>query len=731
MHFKGVKKISVAVIGRLLPLIFVLWLSACGDSQLNNPHTAQKNPGMVYYSSFDLPPKHLDPAVSYSSIESLFLSQIYESPLGYHFLKRPYELSPTAASRLPEVDYLNEARELVTADSGEVAFTRYTIHLKPDLHFQPHPAFAKNEYGKPLYLFGSAEETEGYKSLEDFSEVGSRPAVSNDFIYQIKRLSDAKNKSPMLGFMGRYIVGMKELTQQLRMVERETWLNLDDYQMEGLQQIDEQSYSILVYGHYPQFIYWLAMSFFTATAPEVDRFYENPGFKAKNLTLDWHPVGTGPYMMTKNDPNSEIILEKNPNFHAEYYPSEGSEEDRENGFLNDSGKRLPFIDKAIYKLEKSALPRWTKFLQGYYDRSGENHSNTTGVFDQAFTVGPEGLELTEDMSSHQLTISEAQVPVVYYYGFNMRDSVVGGYTEKARKLRQALSIAYNQEDYSDIFYKGMALPAQGPLPPGIAGHIEGKAGINPYVYDWVDGEPRRKSIEIARQLLAEAGYPNGRKSETGEPLKIYLDVQSQAIGNAQMDWIRRQMQHLGVQVEFRAADFNRTQEKLLTGNAQIFSLGWGADYPDPENFLFLFYSQESPLVCRCDGANNGNYENPEFDKLFVQMRSMQPGDARDELVVKMVEMVRKDALWMSSYYTREFFLNNPWVFNARQNGMTRNSLRYMRLDSKLRDKFQKEWNKAVVWPVIAGLMLFIAIILPAVRAYRKRQRSTISMDVPR
>lgn len=729
MIAKGVNKIGLAVVGKFGLLVLLLWLSACDDSRLNNPHPPQKEAGMVYYSSFDLPPKHLDPAVSYASIEALFLDQIYEPPLSYHFLKRPYELSPAAAVALPDVSYLNKARQPVAEDSEDVAYTRYTIRLKPDLHFQPHPAFARDASGSPLYLFDTAEQAVPYRHLEDFPVTGSRAAVANDFIYQIKRLADAKNKSPMLSFMGRYIVGMKEFTQRLAIIERDAWLNLDDYEMEGLQQVDEHSYSILVYGRYPQFVYWLAMSFFTATAPEVDRFYQNPGFKEKNLTLDWHPVGTGPYMMTKNDPNSEIVLEKNPNFHAEYYPTEGSEGDREKGFLDDAGKRLPFIDKAIYRLEKSVLPRWTKFLQGYYDRSGENHANTTGVFDQAFTVGPDGLELTEEMASHKLTISEAHVPVVYYYGFNMRDPVVGGYTERARKLRRALSIAYNQEDYSDIFYKGTALPAQGPLPAGIPGHIEGEAGINPYLYDWVDGEPKRKSIETAKQLLAEAGYPNGRKAETGEPLKIYLDVQSQAIGNAQMDWMRRQMQQLGVQIEFRAADFNRTQEKLLTGNAQIFSLGWGADYPDPENFLFLFYSPESPLVCGCDGANNGNYENAEFDELFIRMRSMQPSPEREKLVAKMVDMVRKDALWMSSYHTREFYLNNPWVFNAKQNGMTRSALRYIRLDTELREKLQKQWNKAVIWPVLAGLMLFISMVFPAVRAYKKRQRSTISAEV--
>ncbi len=186
----------------------------------------------------------------------------------------------------------------------------------------------------------------------------------------------------------------------------------------------------------------------------------------------------------------------------------------------------------------------------------------------------------------------------------MRDPVVGGYTEDKRKLRQALQIAFLTEEYINVFYKGNGIAAHSPIPPGIPGYLPGEAGMNPYVYDWVDGEARRKSIEYARQLLAEAGYPNGRDARTGEPLKIFIDVQSQAIDNTSMNWIDRVFAEIGVQVEFRPADFNRTREKLLTGNTQIFSHGWLADYPDPENFLFLLYGPESPLVCDCDGANN-------------------------------------------------------------------------------------------------------------------------------
>ncbi len=676
--------------------------TACGEGTWNNPNPEKDPDKQTYFSVITrVPPKHLDPAQSYATDESLFIMQIYEPPLGYHFLKRPYELEPLGLREMPAVEYLDRRGNQVEKGSSTIAYTRYVLKLREDLRYQPHPALAKDPQGKPRYLFETAKQSGRYQLLTDFPETGSRPVMAKDYAYGIKRMADPRNKSPMLGFMAQYIVGMSDFTKSVKKESREEWLNLETLPMDGLEIIDETTLAITIHDQYPQFVYWLAMHFFAPIPVEADRFYHNPGFKEKNLTLDWWPIGSGPFMMVKNDPNSEIVMERNPNYHPDFFPSEGAPGDREKGFLADAGKRIPFVDRAHFRMEKEVLPLWTKFLQGYYDRSGEVHSNTSGFFDQAFVVGPDGVELSEDMQNRNLTISADVKPGMYYWGFNMRDPVVGGYTEERRKLRLALSIAYDMEDYIKIFYKGNAVAAQSVIPPGIPGWLKGEAGINPYVYDWVDGKPQRKSIEYAQQLMSEAGYPNGRSAETGEPLRIYIDIQSQAASNSSMDWTRRTMGRLGVQVEFRPADWNRTREKLMTGNTQIFSHGWLADYPDPENFLFLLYGPESPLVCDCDGANNSSYENPKYDQLFRRMRTMDPGPLRDQLVAEMVELWRRDAVWMTNFHPSEFFLNNQWVYNTKRHGISKGTLKYIRLDEPLREKSQLAWNQPVVWPLVA------------------------------
>ncbi len=712
-------------VGAILGLFALMLLGGCGEGPWNNPNPPSPEGQLVYQSVMSpAPPKHLDPAISYASDESLFLFQIYEPPMGYHFLKRPYELEPQGVEDFPTETYLDEAGNEVDADSGEIAFTRYTLKVRADAHYQPHPAFATKENGEPLYIFSNAADGARYKQVPDFPETASRPVHANDYAYQIKRLADPALGSPMLGFMAQYIVGMAEFTAGLAELERDGWLNLDDFAMAGLEVVDARTLNITIKGRYPQFVYWLAMHFFVPVPPEADRFYANPGFLDRNLTLDWWPIGSGPFMMVKNDPNSEIVLERNPNYREDYFPTEGEPGDLEAGNLVDAGKRIPFVDRAVYRLEKEVLPLWTKFLQGYYDRSGENHGNTNSVYDQAFVVGPDGVEMSQDVADHGIRMDPDVKPGIYYYGFNMRDPVVGGYTEEKRKLRRALQIAFDVEEYIAIFRNGNGIVAHNVIPPGIAGHLEGEAGINPYTHKWIDGEAVRRSTEEAKQLLIEAGYPNGRDSRTGEPLKLFIDVQSQAVGKTQMNWMDRAFNRIGVQVEFRPADWNRTREKLLTGNSQIYSYGWLADYPDPENFLFLLYSPESPLVCKCDGTNNSNFENEEYDELFRKVRVTPPGPERDVMVARMVEIYREEAVWLYAFYPKDIYLANAWVTNTKRHGITKATLKYINIDPEMREEKRAQWNQPVTWPLYAGALTITALILPGVVAYRRRQNAT-------
>ena len=110
------------------------------------------------------------------------------------------------------------------------------------------------------------------------------------------------------------------------------------FPLAGVEVLDRYRYRIRIKGKYPQFVYWLAMPFFAPMPWEADKFHSQPGMAEKNLTLDWYPIGTGPYMLTENNPNARMVLERNPNFHGETYPCEGEAGDRAAGLLADCGQ---------------------------------------------------------------------------------------------------------------------------------------------------------------------------------------------------------------------------------------------------------------------------------------------------------------------------------------------------------------------------------------------------------
>ncbi|MCY0963654.1 ABC transporter substrate-binding protein [Oceanospirillaceae bacterium G-43] len=733
-------------------LLLVMLLAGCQEQAWNNPHPDEDGDARILYSSFSSRPKHLDPARSYSSDESRFIDQIYEPPLEYHYLKRPYELIPNTLTEMPQIEYSDAHGNPVPEQSPLVAYSTYVLTIKPGIHYQPHPAFALGSDGNPRYRFASARDSQEYQSLEDFTETGTRELVSDDYIYQIKRLADPANLSPVRGLLAEFIVGMDEFGDRVTAIRKERprnqrWVNLDDLDMEGLERLNDYQFSIRLKGKYPQFRYWLAYHFFAPVPELVDEFYNQPGLADRNIVLDWHPVGTGAFMMTRNDPNEVIVLERNPNFREDLYPSEGEKEDEANGLLAAAGQPMPFLDKVVYRLEKEAIPLWSKFLQGYYDRSGIGADS----FDQAVSVGSQGIRLSDEMIEKGITMEIEVVPGTYYLAFNMLDPIVGGQrphnaprlnardakehqktAERARKLRQAISIAFDQEESISIFANGRGEVGMGPIPPGIFGYQTGRNGLNNLVYDWVDdgnggGRAVLKPIEYARKLMAEAGYPDGRDADTGKPLVLNYETTSGG-GNSNQIWLIKQFRKLGIELNIRSTDYNRFQEKIRTGNAQIFSWGWMADYPDAENFLFLLYGPNGQVATDGAGVNSSNYSNPEYDRLFDRMKLMPDSPERMAVIRKMLDIFQHDAPWGSVWHPHAYVLNNPWVKNTKAHGISQSVLKYIDIDPEMRDRVWAERNPPVITPLLTVLGLLFLLGLGGYLAWRKRLQVKVFHD---
>ena len=715
----------------------MLLLSACGLS--NSPVPAEWLSQNILFTAYSESPKHLDSTSSYSNNETPWTYAVYEPPLKYHYLKRPYELQPRTLTEMPRVTYLNKNGQVVPAQTpaAQIAESVFELNLTPGIQFQPHPAFATNTQGQPLYLKLTESDLDGKRTPYQFAQMGSRELVADDYVYAIKRLATPRIKSPSFGFLSEKIVGLADYGKKIKEFNNKVkagktarelgpfghlpWLDFREHPFEGVQATGKYSLRIRVNGKYPQFKYWLAMTFFAPVAWEVDAFYAQPGMSRRNLNPDTWPVGTGPYMLTDYVPNSRMVLERNPNFRTVTYPCEGEEGDKEKGLLNDCGKRMPFIDKVVSVIEKEGTSVATKFIQGYYDIP-QLERGEPGIGYQVSIQ--DGTGMAKELTQRKIQLPSTIQVGFWHFGFNWLDPVVGaGKTpdekERNRKLRQALSIAFDFEEYVSVFEEDRAEVNHSVVVPGLFGNDQTK--FNPVIYEMgADGKIHRKSIEKAKALLAEAGYPKGRDAKTGKPLVINYDVQGVGPGyKARIDWVTKQFAKLDIELEVRNTDYNRFQDKMRKGSAQFFFWGWLADYPDPENFMFLLYGPNSKA--KFDGENSTNYSNPEYDQLFDKMKDLDDTPERAALIKRMIEISQEDAPLLNGWSEEFGGAYHQWVYNGKPSNIIRDQLPYLRIDPDLRQAKLKEWNQAFAWPLVALPFVLLILAFPAWQGWKKRQ----------
>jgi len=95
---------------------------------------------------------------------------------------------------------------------------------------------------------------------------------------------------------------------------------------------------------------------------------------------------------------------------------------------------------------------------------------------------------------------------------------------------------------------------------------------------------------------------------------------------------------------------------------------------------------------------------------------------RQRLIDRMVEIARRDAPWLWGYHPKTYGLTHAWMQNGKPNNMARNNLKYLRVNVEKREAMRREWNRPVIWPFILITALLVLSAVPAVLAYRKRER---------
>jgi oligopeptide transport system substrate-binding protein len=552
--------------------------------------------------------KSLDPALAYDSISLEVMPLINESLFQYKYTKLPLELEPLLAESMPTV-----SKDRKT----------YTIKLKKGVLWQDDDAFPGGK---------------------------GRELKATDFTYAWKRMLLTQIQSPGTWIFEGKVVGWDAYKKKLL----ENHAKADEIlqeEVEGIRAVDDYTLEFKLLQPYPQLVNVLAMGFGAPVAKEVIAKYGQQGITER-------AVGTGPFRLKSFVKGSRIILEKNPSYRKEVFPSDGDEEAQKSGLMASAGKQLPFVDQIVFSILKETQPRWLEFMKGNLDIA----TIPKDSFDAAIVDG----DLRPKMKEKGMGMHKGEEPTIWYLNFNMKDKVVGG---KNADLRRAISMAIDRETYIRKFLNGRAVKATSIVPRIIPGNTGRAETVGDY------------NVEKAKEYLAKAGYPGGK----GLPV-IKYDVRGPSTdANQVAEFFKMSLAAVGINMEIVRNTFPDYLEKEKQGNLQFFTGGWQADYPDAENFLFLLSSKNvSP------GPNASNYVNPEFDAIYDKLAAMSPSAERSALIKKAEDIAFNDNVWSMLFYPIQYDLYYSWAKNFRPNAVIANQDKYYDIDvEKRRDMRQK------------------------------------------
>ncbi|MBN20995.1 MAG: hypothetical protein CL678_06870 [Bdellovibrionaceae bacterium] len=592
----------------LIPLIISLCivgtiLSSC-EKKTNS--LSQK----TYYGVIRDNAKTLDPALAYDEVSSTITPQIYEPLFQYAYLKDPLSVEPNLAADFP----------IYSKDRLTV-----TIRMKQGIHFHDSSCFA---------------ETNGK----------GREATVHDIIYQLKRLADPRVKSNGWWILDGKIKGINDFHKALVQAKPEQRDELFKKPVSGLKAIDNYTLQINLTQPYPHLLYVLSMTF---TAPVPHEAIES--FGNENGVLTEKQIGTGPFILSRWSHGNEIILDKNPNYHTDFYPTEASETLKKKGLLKDAGKVLPLIDQAIFKVIKEDQPTWLQFEKGNLDFIKVPKDQYGIVLDQN--------KKESQLKEQGVTLHKAPGTVFYYVVFNNQDRVVGG----NKYIRQALSSAINRERLNELFEGGHATVMNSPLPPSLSGY-----------------SPKEKlkfnfNLKKAKKLLEKAGFPEGKDLPTLKMDMRQADSRARQMG----EFFVKSFKKIGVNVTIVYNTFPSFLEKIRNGNYQMALGGWSLDYPDAQNVFQLLYGKN-----QAPGPNESNFNHPLFNRAYLKMAQLPEGKERSALIAQMNQIIQEEVPWAMLYVRNTYSVTNPWLKNKRESDLILNFLKYIRIDPKIKRRYR-------------------------------------------
>jgi oligopeptide transport system substrate-binding protein len=392
------------------------------------------------------------------------------------------------------------------------------------------------------------------------------PVTAKDFIYSWNRIANPKTIN----------TATKKADPSIISYHLAPVAGFDDVQsgkatvMSGVKAIDDLTLEVTLSKPFADFNYVVAHP---ALAPVPQKYVEaGVDYNGKNIPFGEMPVGNGPFKMSKpwtHQQGIDVVA------NGDYY-----------------GKKSN-LDGVGFKIYKTPETAFTDFQAGNLDfcqiAQGQIKASIAkyGESPDGYTVNPGKQCLLGAENS------------TYYLIINNKAKFLDN-----PKLRKALALAINRQTICDVVFEGTRAPADNIVPPGIAGYQKGQ---------WADS---KYDMAAAKTALADAGYPDGKGLPT-----FKLSFNSDGGHEKIMQLVQADLKAIGVNTTFDSADFPTYLKQLDAGKHQIARLGWVADYPIMDNFMFPIFDSKS-------SDNKSFYSNPAVDAGITEARAITDAPAR-------------------------------------------------------------------------------------------------------
>ncbi len=479
--------------------------------------------------AFQIAETGFDPAQISDLYSRTVAAAIFDAPLQFEFMARPYRLRVNTLTDLPEV----------SAD-----YKTFTFRVRPGIFFADDPAFTGAAAG------------------------GRRELVAQDYVYAIKRHYDPRWKSNNLYQLeSARLLGLSELRRELMAAKKPFDYDRD---VDGIRALDRYTYRITLAEPSPRFLSIMADVAWAAVAREVVERYGDK--------LMEHPVGTGAFRLKEWRRASRIVLERNPGYRDEFYDEHPPAGDAAAvaAAAQLKGRKLPLVDRVEVSIIEEAQPRWLAFLNGEIDVLENVPAEYADLVMPNNRLAPN----LRKRGIQMVRYPRADVAMSY---FNMEDPVVGGYTPEKVALRRAIGLAVDVDKEIRLVRKHQAVPGQSLVAPGTWGYDpafksemsefdRAKAGALLDLYGYVDRDG-----------------DGWREQPNGAPLQLeYATQPDQASRNLVEQW-QKNMDAIGIRIVFKPAKWPENLKASSAGKLMMWGVGWVAGTPDANDFLVLGY----------------------------------------------------------------------------------------------------------------------------------------------